>query len=426
MHEAATRIMLKKGVVPLKTALVVQRYRQEIPTMQTIWQNYHILVNSSLMAENLLQFGRECGAFIRALELDIRHREVNLTYLEDLLAQNLPNLEELTLRGKFPTSATFHNPYRMYGRLERVQLFNLFAKGWQRLLLNNGEVAFTNPIIGHILAAMPNVEKINYFPDVDSPREAHRHYSSFLYNLTELEFVVLNKLTEIRHFTLTFIDIPCMERFSAKGFPLKYLHILVEEEVRREQLCIFLETFRATLTHLVIRSATENPLLWPRLPHLEELVLVGVNVYGTQLISTFPALKKLHVSQDRVTTVDFTPDQSLQVPHTFLKSLKIVEGVAVNTGYRLTDSGLAVLFRDLPSLVELSIIQNLDSTQPTFTDSGLIGANRQSSAAALSIEQPRDLRVINRNLSRYRHFIGSLAGKRLLEFFLFFSQKFAL
>lgn len=49
----------------------------------------------------LLQFGVVCGAYVKKLELDIRYREVRLNYLEDLLSEELlPNLEELTLKGK--------------------------------------------------------------------------------------------------------------------------------------------------------------------------------------------------------------------------------------------------------------------------------------------------------------------------------------
>lgn len=409
LHHAATKCLMGKTFVRLDNSSSLLRYVQDAASMQTIWENYKIVISNKLSSDLLLQFGSQFGSHVKAMELDIRFREISLSYLEDLFSDKLSNLQEFTLKGKFPNPAVFINPLRMYGKLEKLQVFNLFAKGWHRLPpLPNGEVIFKSQVIGHILAAMPNLTKINYFPDVDSPREAHRHYSNFLLNLAENESVVLNKLKEIQHFTLSFIDVPCMEKFALKGFPLQKLHILVEEEVEAEALCLFLETFRNTLTHLVIRSATENPIKWPRLLRLEELALIGVNVHGTDFISYFPSLKNLHVSQDRVTTVDLSPERSLQVPHT-LTCLKIIEGVAVNGAYRLSDNGLSILFRDLPFLMELAIVQNFDSSQPTFSDEGVTGAKLSVSSTELSI-RPRDLRVTNRNLMRFSHFIGSLAG----------------
>lgn len=137
--------------------------------------------------------------------------------------------------------------------------------------------------------------------DVDSPRDAHGHYRSFLFNLTENQNVMLSRLTEIQNFTLSFSDVTGLERFASKGFPLTKFHVLVEEEIQPEAFCQFLETFRNTLTHLVIRSATENPIKWPRLLKLEELILIGLNIHGTDFLASFPSLKSLTISQDRVT-----------------------------------------------------------------------------------------------------------------------------
>lgn len=411
----ATKLLKAKTFVRFENVSSLQRYIQEASTMQTMWENYSITVSSKLSADLLLQFGIHCGFQVKLLELDVKHRETNLTYLEDVFSEKLPNLEELTIKGKFPTGSIFPNPHRMIGKMEKVQVFNLFAKGWHRLPpLPTGEIIFRSPVIGQLLSAMPNLTKIDYFPDVDTPRDAHRHYSSFVYTLTEIQSLELRKLAEIQHFTLTFlIDTPCLEKFAARNYPLQKLHILVEEEVQSQQLCWFLETYRVTLTDLVIRSATDNSILWPRLIALKNLTLVGVNVRGTDFIASFPELKSLHISQDRVTTVNFAPERSLQVPHT-LTCLKIVESVAVNAAFRISDNGLSIVFRDLPFLRELAIVQCVDSNQPTFSDEGITGSKISISTSELSVH-PRDLRVLNRNLMRFSHFIGSLAGKIFLR-----------
>lgn len=67
----------------------------------------------------------------------------------------------------------FLNPQRMMGKLGKLQVFNLLAKGWHRLPpLTSGEVPFKNPTIGHLLSAMPNLILLNYFPGkhLDSSR----------------------------------------------------------------------------------------------------------------------------------------------------------------------------------------------------------------------------------------------------------------
>ncbi|CAL8110843.1 unnamed protein product [Orchesella dallaii] len=414
-HEAATKWLLSLSRVRLNNASRFQRYNQEAPEMQTIWANYTIPINNKVSADLFNEFGQLCGPSVLSLELEIKHRDTNLTYLEDVFSHQLPNLEEFTLKGKFPATAMFQNPHRMVGKLERMMMFNIFAKGWHRLPpLRNGEVAFRSPVIAQFLAAMPNLKRINYFPDVDSPRDAHKHYSSFLYNLTEMDTVILNQLTEIQNFTFSFSDTFSLERFAAKGIPLQKMHIMVEEEWQPQALRLFLETFRTSLKHLTVRSATDNLIGWPRLLKLEELTLIGVNVHGTDFLANFPALRSLKISQDRVTTVDLTPEQCLPMPHT-LTSLKIIETGPVNAteAYRLSDIGLAVLFKDLPFLVELAIIQNISSTRPTFTDEGVTGSKLSVSNTELAT-LPRDLRVVNRNLIRFNHFLGSLADMRKL------------
>ncbi|ODM92229.1 hypothetical protein Ocin01_14455 [Orchesella cincta] len=414
-HEAATKWLLSRSRVRLDSVNKFQRYIQEAPSMQTIWANYSIPINNKITAELLSDFGHLFGSSVLALELEIKHRDTNLTYLEDLISLQLPNLEELTLKGKFPATAMFQNPTRMVGKLDKLKLFNIFAKGWHRLPPNqSGEVTFKSPVIGQLLTAMPNLQMINYFPDVDSPRDAHKHYSSFLYNLTELDTVILNQLTEIQNFTFSFSEIFSLEKFAAKGIPLQKMHVMVEDEWQPQVLRLFLETFRTSLTHLILRNATENPIDWPRLLKLEELTLIGVNVHGTDFLANFPALRSLKISQDRVTTVDLTPERCLPVPHT-ITSLKIIETgpVTASEAYRLSNNGLAVLFKDLPFLVELAIIQNINSTRPTFTDEGVTGSKLSLTSPELAIPS-RDFRVVNRNLVRFNHFIGSLADLRKL------------
>lgn len=120
-----------------------------------------------------------------------------------------------------------------------------------------------------------------------------------------------------------------------------------------------------------------------------------------------------HVLLLRVAGVDIGVDRTLHIPHT-ITCLKIIEVVAVNAA-RLSDTSLQIIFRSFPYLIELVICQNINSSQPTFSDEGMTGAKTSISEAELSV-RPRDLRVVNRNLMRFSHFIGSLSGLRYPEF----------
>lgn len=251
---------------------------------------------------------------------------------------------------------------------------------------------------------------------MDCPRDAHGHYRCFIFNLTETPHVVLHKLTEIQNFTLNLSDVACLYRFASKCFPLTKFHVLIEEDIEAETFCQFLDTFRQSLTHLVIRNTTDNQIKWPRLPKMTDLLLVGVDIKSEMdFLSCLPSLKSLMISQDRVTHLEVREFRAL---HT-LTCLKIVEAAPVNAASRLSDAGLQIIFRTFPFLTELVICQDINSTQPTFSDEGITGAKLSLSEAELLV-RPRDLKAVNRNLMRFSHFIGSLPGMSITPFYLQF------
>ncbi|CAL8137121.1 unnamed protein product [Orchesella dallaii] len=386
---------------------------------------------TGLVDEDLREFWNLFGPHIRSLEL----RQTHLFWRDffEVVEQNVPNLEKLTLR-HLPRHVLRSRNAPVEHQIPSVKVLRLAS-----LPTFGFGVDGSNERLTTLLKSLPNLEVIQFLPI--KPVAVQTKVSQILVDVLRKPEVSLPHLKQV-NLNLE-LNTERLEALTAKRFPLQRLHVTLSDGIKATSLKDLLMSLRPTLTELKIGLPDSfsnyqtfvglNDSMKP-----EECVQILTNLKALNMINfkgsinfvhKMLALKDLRFSTSNL--ANSIPFGFKRKPYSFrqtddhnLQSLQITSSTALAETLTLDgisrcfpylnslhlhavdDDGLGVIYRNLPFL---STVELIDAN---CTDQGLTGIPLE-----ICNDMVETCTYIVVQADRYRRdlFIGSLQFLRKLK-----------